>query len=175
MLAAWGLTSRGNKTANFCVLHCTNAPAELAELGFIDNCSVDANYVGNAGRQDSAALGHLYAVQNHYGIASYGPGSGYVVQGGARDKGASWEFRWEWFCGSAIAFDTVRVSASNGSRGRFVSVAVSYPRGRGRSQGKRLQPIFSGATPPGRIYNIRWTASERDEREGTARCEIASL
>jgi N-acetylmuramoyl-L-alanine amidase len=71
---AWGLTNRGNKTANFAVLRETNMPAELAELGFIDN-SLDSQYVGSATQRDKMAKYHLFALQNHYGITAYTPGS----------------------------------------------------------------------------------------------------
>lgn len=72
MINAWGLTNRGNKTANFYVLVNTNAPAELAELGFID-AYPDYNYVDSSTRQDSAAKAHMYAIQNHYGLSAYTP------------------------------------------------------------------------------------------------------
>lgn len=75
MIQAWGLTNRGNKTYDFYVCKYTNMPATLSELGFIDTCSIDANYVGNATRQDSAALAHLYGLQVHLGIPAYKPGS----------------------------------------------------------------------------------------------------
>jgi len=72
---AWGLTNRGNKTANFYVLVNTVAPAELAELGFIDH-PTDSGFVGNATQQDKMAKYHLFAIQNHYGITAYTPSSG---------------------------------------------------------------------------------------------------
>jgi len=73
-IEAWGLTNRGNKTANFYVIVNTAAPAELAELGFIDH-AVDSTFVGNATQQDKVAKYHLFATQNHYGITAYTPGS----------------------------------------------------------------------------------------------------
>jgi len=75
ILNAWGLTNRGNKTATFYVLTYTSMPATLVELGFIDRCSPDAAYLGNATHQDNAALGKLYAIQTHIGVAAYRPGS----------------------------------------------------------------------------------------------------
>jgi len=71
---AWGLNNRGNKTAGFYVLVNTAAPAELAELGFVDS-SYDRNFVGVSTQQDKVARYHLYALQNHYGITAYTPGS----------------------------------------------------------------------------------------------------
>lgn len=79
VVQAWGLRDRGNFTANYYVLVYTNAPATLAELGFIDNCTLDATFVGNATRQDSAALGLLYAAQTHFGVGAYKPGSAVVL------------------------------------------------------------------------------------------------
>ena len=72
---AWGLTNRGNKTYNFYVLLNTVANAELAELGFIDN-PLDSTFCGSSTQQDKMARYHLYALQNHYGITAYTPGSG---------------------------------------------------------------------------------------------------
>jgi hypothetical protein len=72
---AWGLTNRGNKTANYYVLVNTVASAELCELGFIDNCS-DAAKLGNSGYQDTMAKYHLFAIQTHYGLAAYTPTTG---------------------------------------------------------------------------------------------------
>lgn len=73
MIAAWGLTNRGNKTANFYVLKYTNAPATLCEVGFIDKCSPDAARTGSASYQDSAGLAMLYAIQNDFGYTAYRP------------------------------------------------------------------------------------------------------
>lgn len=73
-IAAWGLSNRGNKTANFHVLRESNMPAELAELAFIDNAT-DRTYLGSSTHQDNMAKGHLFAIQNHYGITAYTPGS----------------------------------------------------------------------------------------------------
>lgn len=71
-IQAWGLTNRGNKTANFYVLAYTNMPATLAELGFITH-SYDAGFLGNSSHQDNMAKHHMYALQNHYGIGAYTP------------------------------------------------------------------------------------------------------
>ena len=73
MLAAWGLTNRGNKAATFYVLAYTTMEATLTVLAFIDTCSPDAARTGNAGYQDSAATAHMYALQNHYGLTAYTP------------------------------------------------------------------------------------------------------
>lgn len=73
-LEAWGLLNRGNKQYNFAVLRETNMPADLAELGFID-ANPDAGYVSNATHREKCARYHLYAIQNHMGIATYTPGS----------------------------------------------------------------------------------------------------
>lgn len=71
---AWGLPNRGNKTANFHVLRETNMPAALAELGFIDTAS-NRTYLGNSSHQNNMGKHHLWAIQNHYGITAYTPGS----------------------------------------------------------------------------------------------------
>lgn len=71
---AWGLPNRGSKRANFHVLRETNMPAELAELGFIDS-SNDRTYLGNSSHQNNMAKYHLFALQNHYGITAYTPGT----------------------------------------------------------------------------------------------------
>lgn len=77
-IEAWGLTNRGNKTANFAVLRETAMPAELAELGFIDH-PTDSQFVGSATQRDKMAKYHLFAVQNHYGITAYTPGTSQAV------------------------------------------------------------------------------------------------
>jgi MYXO-CTERM domain-containing protein len=73
MIKAWGLTNRGNKTANFAVLRDTAAPAELHELAFITNAT-DAAKLGSATERQKAAEAHLKAIQRHYGFAPYVPG-----------------------------------------------------------------------------------------------------
>lgn len=74
-IQAWGLPNRGSKQANFSVLRETNMPATLAELGFIDS-STDSQYTGNSSHQNNMAKHHMYALQNHYGITAYTPGTG---------------------------------------------------------------------------------------------------
>jgi len=72
MIAAWGLTNRGNKTADFAVLRETAAPAVLHELAFITNAT-DAAKLGSATQRQKAAVAHLRAIQRHYGISPYLP------------------------------------------------------------------------------------------------------
>lgn len=72
MIAAWGLTNRGNKTADFAVLRDTAAPAVLHELAFITNAT-DAAKLGSATERQKAAVAHLRAIQRHYGISPYLP------------------------------------------------------------------------------------------------------
>ena len=74
MIEAWQLTNRGNKTANFSVLRETNMPAVLHELAFITN-SGDAQKLGSAEQRERAAQAHLYALQRHYGLTPYLPGT----------------------------------------------------------------------------------------------------
>ena len=74
MIAAWGLTNRGNKVANFAVLRETAMPAELHELAFITN-GPDAAFLASAEQRQIAAEAHLRAIQRHFGIAPYLPGS----------------------------------------------------------------------------------------------------
>lgn len=73
VIAAWGLTNRGNKTANFAVLRDTAAPAVLHELAFITN-QADAAKLASPAERERAAIAHLRAIQRHYGIAPYQPG-----------------------------------------------------------------------------------------------------
>lgn len=74
MIAAWNLTNRGNKTANFAVLRETAAPAVLHELAFITNAT-DAAKLGSPAERQKAAEAHLRAIQRHYKIAPYIPGA----------------------------------------------------------------------------------------------------
>ena len=72
MIAAWGLTNRGNKTANFAVLRDTAAPAILHELAFITNAT-DVLKLGSATERQKAAVAHLRAIQRHFGITPFVP------------------------------------------------------------------------------------------------------
>lgn len=74
MIAAWGLTNRGNKTANFAVLRDTAAPAVLHELAFITNTR-DAQKLASPEEREKAAIAHLKALQRHYNLAPYVPGN----------------------------------------------------------------------------------------------------
>jgi len=74
MLAAWGLTNRGNKTANFAVLRDTAAPAVLHELAFITN-PTDAAKLASTTERDKAAVAHLRAIQKSYNLTPYVPGA----------------------------------------------------------------------------------------------------
>ncbi len=67
MVATWPLTDRGGKTANYTVLTATAMPATLSELGFINNCDVDATYLGDGAERERAAGAHLRAIQAHFG------------------------------------------------------------------------------------------------------------
>ena len=73
MIRAWGLTNRGNKTANFAVLRDTAAPAVLHELAFITNPK-DAEKLKSPEERRKAAIAHLRALQRHYGQDPYVPG-----------------------------------------------------------------------------------------------------
>jgi MYXO-CTERM domain-containing protein len=75
MIKAWGLTNRGNKTANFAVLRETSMPAVLHELAFITN-TTDVLKLASATERQKAAEAHLKAIQRHYGLAPYLPKSG---------------------------------------------------------------------------------------------------
>ena len=68
MIAAWGLTDRGVKTANFTVLSATSMPATLSELGFVTNCSVDAVLLADSTRRGEAAQAHLDGIARHLGV-----------------------------------------------------------------------------------------------------------
>lgn len=74
MIAAWGLTNRGNKTANFAVLRETAMPAALHELAFITNAT-DAQKLGSPAERTKAAEAHLRAIQRHFGHDPYIPGA----------------------------------------------------------------------------------------------------
>lgn len=67
MIAAWGLRNRGGKLANFHVLRETSMPAALSETAFINNCTTDARYLGDATRRGQMAEAHYRAIMRHYG------------------------------------------------------------------------------------------------------------
>jgi N-acetylmuramoyl-L-alanine amidase len=81
MIRAWGLTNRGNKTANFAVLRDTAAPAVLHELAFITNAK-DAEKLKSPAERRKAAIAHLRALQRHYGLDPYVPGGETPVESG---------------------------------------------------------------------------------------------
>jgi MYXO-CTERM domain-containing protein len=81
MIKAWGLTNRGNKTANFAVLRETSMPAELHELAFITNAT-DAQKLASPEERQKAAEAHLKAIQRHFDIPPYIPGGGPVGETG---------------------------------------------------------------------------------------------
>ena len=67
MIAAWGLRDRGLKTANFAVLRQTSMPASLSEMGFINNCGIDAVRLGSSARLQEMAVAHYRAVVRSFG------------------------------------------------------------------------------------------------------------
>jgi len=67
MIAAWGLRNRGGKLANFHVLRETSMPSALSETAFINNCTTDARYLGDATRRGQMAEAHYRAIMRHYG------------------------------------------------------------------------------------------------------------
>ncbi len=74
-LAAWGLTDRGVKEANFSVLRNTAMPAALVEGGFITNAN-NAAVMGNPTQRQTLALRLLYAIQEHHGFSRWDPSGG---------------------------------------------------------------------------------------------------
>ena len=71
MVAVWGgdgkLKDRGVKEANFHVVRETSMPATLTELGFINNCNIDAKYLGDNGHRQEAAAAHCKAITRKWG------------------------------------------------------------------------------------------------------------
>ena len=72
LVAALGLPDRGSKTANFFVLRETNMPAILSEGGFLTS-PIDAALLASPAGRHAAAVGHLFGLQRHYGLAPYLP------------------------------------------------------------------------------------------------------
>ncbi len=72
-IIAWGLVNRGSKTANFAVIRDTSAPAILTEMGFIDAPADHPKCSSNV-ECSKYALGMLYGIQRHYGLAKFNPG-----------------------------------------------------------------------------------------------------
>jgi N-acetylmuramoyl-L-alanine amidase len=73
-LAAWRLTDRGGKTANFYVLRQTNMPAALLEGGFVTNPG-DAAVMADPARRQALARAVLFALQRHHGFPTWDPGT----------------------------------------------------------------------------------------------------
>ncbi len=74
MIDAGQLTNRGNKTAGYSVLRNTAMPAVLHELGFVTH-SGDAAKLASPVHRQRAAEAHLRALQRHYQIEPYIPGT----------------------------------------------------------------------------------------------------
>ena len=71
MCAVWcgddKLKNRGVKEANFHVVRETSMPATLTELGFINNCNMDAKYLADNGHRQEAAAAHCKAITAKWG------------------------------------------------------------------------------------------------------------
>ena len=74
-LAAWQLTNRGSKSANFAVLRQTSMPAALVEGGFITS-PIDIIPIRSSQRRDDLARHCLFGVQAFFGFGRYRPGTG---------------------------------------------------------------------------------------------------
>jgi len=100
MIEAWNRTNRGVKTAGFYVLKYTNMPATLSELAFITNAA-DSVYTGGSSWQDLAGKAHMFALQNHYGLAAYTPVTAqtYIIDNGTSGFSASSN----WFTSTSVA------------------------------------------------------------------------
>ncbi|MCX7624865.1 MAG: N-acetylmuramoyl-L-alanine amidase [Candidatus Sumerlaeaceae bacterium] len=100
MIEAWNRTNRGSKTASFYVLRYTNMPSTLSELAFITNAG-DAVYTGGSSWQDVAGKAHMFALQNHYGLAAYTPqtAQSYIVDNGSSGFSASSS----WFASTSVS------------------------------------------------------------------------
>jgi N-acetylmuramoyl-L-alanine amidase len=75
MLRAWGLRDRGVKSANFAVLRETNMPAILTELGFTNNCSVDARKLASATDRQRMAEEQAPAILSWLGLSTVARGT----------------------------------------------------------------------------------------------------
>ncbi|MEO8377339.1 MAG: N-acetylmuramoyl-L-alanine amidase [Candidatus Sumerlaeota bacterium] len=92
-IAAWPLTDRGNKTADFYVIKNTSMPAELHECAFVDNAG-DSAYTGSSTQQDIQAKSELWGLQRHYGLTKYTPSTAVVVV--ADNDTAAWSASANW-------------------------------------------------------------------------------
>jgi len=154
-IQAWGLVNRGSKTANFSVLRNTNMPAILTEMGFIDS-PTDHPFCSSNVECSEYALGMLYGIQRHYGIAEYEPGGsppppppGTIVDNGG--SGYSESGTWgtsssSGFYGSssrwALVFNQPNNEATfapNLSQSGQYEVYVWWVAGSNRSSGARLE------------------------------------
>lgn len=69
---AWNHTEGGTGTSEMYELKYTAMPAECCEVG--NSCPADLD-CSTPSRQDEAGRAHLYALQEHYGIAAFYPGT----------------------------------------------------------------------------------------------------
>lgn len=89
MLRAWGLRDRGVKSANLAVLRETNMPAILTELGFTNNCGIDARKLASATDRQRMAEEQAPAILSWLGLSTVARGTlrGVVFE----DRGAGTE------------------------------------------------------------------------------------
>lgn len=120
MIAAWGLTNRGNKTASFAVLRETSMPAELHELAFITN-AVDAQKLGSPEERQKAAVAHLRAIQRHYNVTPYLPGD--PVAGETGEVAGAVVDELGPVAGATVSFDSGQV-VTTGDDGTFEVAGV---------------------------------------------------
>lgn len=75
MIATWMLRDRMVKRANFTVLTATDMPAALAELGFTNNCAVDAMLLASATSRQSIAVALADAIVGWTGVGPVADGT----------------------------------------------------------------------------------------------------
>lgn len=153
MVLAWPLKDRGGKTASFYVVKYTNMPSTLSELGFINNCGIDATYISDSDERRNAALAHLFALQRHLGLPVQIPRPSTAPPGVA--VGVVFED-----VGQGIANMTTRLA------GAKVEVLETGDRMAALSDGSWLFDLAAGA------YTLR--ASYPGYVDGWRRCYVAA-
>jgi N-acetylmuramoyl-L-alanine amidase len=198
MLAAFGLTNRGVKTANFTVITGT-PPSSLAEMMFISN-QAEFDLMNNPATRDDAAEAFYHAFGDFLGIDTSAPvidtqpGIATVVPGNTATftvaaSGSSLTYRWRkdgvnLSNGSGIAgatSPTLTISNVQLARAGFYSVLVTSGTSTTLSDEAQLvvtttpSAVGSGAGLRGTFYdNIDFTALRRARVDATVNFDWAS-
>lgn len=151
MVSAWELRDRGLKEANFAVLRLTTMPAALGELGFTNNCSVDATLLRDPAARQRMAVALHEAILGWLGMAP-GPATGTLRGVVFQDQGVGTEDLTVRLAGARVT--VVETGAATTAAASDAAWAFTLPPGSytvraeasGHEAGSRRCDVTAGAT-----------------------------